>query len=57
MSCSFAIKVRQFIEMLGGSDSLDVASCRLQQPDGMHAEDSNSSNGVMASNNSNSEGN
>lgn len=52
----FTLKVRQFIEMVSGSDSLDTASCRLQQSDTMHAEDSNSSNGVVGSNNSNSDG-
>ena len=53
----FHLQVRQFIEMVSGSDSLDAASSRLQQPDTMHAEDSNSSNGVVGSNNSNSGGN
>ena len=53
----FTLQVRQFIEMVSGSDSLDTASCRLQQSDTMHAEDSNSSNGVVGSNNSNSGGN
>ena len=55
----FPLQVRQFIEMVSGSDSLDAASSRLQQQpaDTMHAEDSNSSNGVVGSNNSNSGGN
>lgn len=60
MPFSFTLQVRQFIEMVNGSDSVDAASCRLQpqQPaDTMHAEDSNSSNGVVGSNNSNSGGN